>query len=98
MSSVARAAFLLLVGATLSLSVGGCPTQTDTQTPSDLTGNAAAGQAIFAQRCASCHSARGLSGREGRITNNMGSVLSAMRGITLTDQEVVELQAFIASQ
>lgn len=61
-------------------------------------GDPAAGQTTFAALCSTCHAANSLRGRESLIVNNMGTVSSAMAGITLTDQQIADLQAFIATQ
>ena len=64
------------------------------------TGNAAAmaGEATFSSTCASCHSASSLAGSRALITNNLGTLNSAMSGITLTDTEVSNLMAYLATQ
>ncbi len=62
------------------------------------TGNAANGQAIFSAKCVGCHpSPSALKSAAGRITNTMGTINAAMNGITLTDQEVLDLQAYLNS-
>jgi cytochrome c2 len=69
------------------------------------TGNAAAGQAKYDQACASCHKAGAhdptgpfvdLKGRQNNVVANLGSINSAMSGITLTAQEVLDMKAFLA--
>ncbi|HVP10501.1 MAG TPA: hypothetical protein VMV94_04845 [Phycisphaerae bacterium] len=60
-------------------------------------GSSSAGQTLFTQMCARCHSAASIAGSADRITTNMGSVDSAMRGITLTAQQVADLKAYLAS-
>lgn len=61
-------------------------------------GDAVAGQATFNQRCASCHTPGQIAGSANRITNNLATVNIAMIGITLSDTEVANLQAFLATQ
>ncbi len=94
-----RTYLLVICGsvALLAFMLAGCPTST---TPSNtgVTGSATAGQAEFSQTCAACHTASALVGFQNRITNNMGTISPAMAGITLTDQQVADLQAFIATQ
>lgn len=65
--------------------------------PADNTA-ALAGQTKFNNTCANCHSASALAPNADAITNNMGSVNSAMNGIMLTDEEVTDLMAFLATQ
>ncbi len=61
-------------------------------------GAAAAGETLFNSRCIGCHVAGAASIVEdrARITNDMGTVNAAMTGVTLTDQEVADLQALAA--
>jgi mono/diheme cytochrome c family protein len=93
-----RPALIVTAAAVLSLAgLGGCPVGANTL-PTGVTGTAAAGESTFMDRCAACHSAAGLRSVSGRITNNMGNVAGAMRGITLSDQEVADLRAFLATQ
>jgi mono/diheme cytochrome c family protein len=75
------------------VSLAGCP-----QPTTMLTGDAAAGQTLFAQDCARCHSAASVAGGAALVTNNMGGINAAMNGITLTDQQVTEIKAFLATQ
>ncbi len=64
-----------------------------------LTGDPVAGEAIFNAKCVGCHTtATSLAGHQNLIVTNMGTVNSAMAGITLTAQEVADLKAFIAQQ
>lgn len=91
------------------LLTGGCPLATNTNTntnsnSSSLVGDAVAGQTVYVERCASCHSlgsfdasgsAGNLHGRAGSIIANLASYSSAMRGITLTAQEVADIKAFV---
>ncbi len=64
----------------------------------EAAGDAAAGQALFTQTCIGCHpSPAALKPAANQITNNMGSINPAMNGITLTDQQVADLQAYLNS-
>ncbi|GMV96174.1 MAG: hypothetical protein AMXMBFR83_05420 [Phycisphaerae bacterium] len=58
----------------------------------------AAGEATFNARCAACHSPASLTGRQDRVTNDLGTLSATMNGITLTDDEVGDLKAFLAVQ
>jgi mono/diheme cytochrome c family protein len=75
------------------VSLAGCP-----QPTTMLTGDAAAGQTLFAQDCARCHSAASVAGGAALVTNNLGSINAGMNGITLTDQQVTEIKAFLETQ
>ncbi len=92
-TGIAFLGFAALIGLVLA----GCPTS-GTPSNTGVTGSATAGQADFSQTCSACHAASSLVGFQGRITNNMGSINPAMSGITLTDQQVADLKAFIATQ
>jgi len=59
----------------------------------ELTGDAVAGQVLFTNECAKCHRAAPLKGNESRIVNNLGR---AMDNLTLTDQQIADLDAFLA--
>jgi mono/diheme cytochrome c family protein len=84
---------LLFAVATLGLgAIGGCSPATG------LTGDPVAGQTTFTAKCSGCHTAPSLAGNENRIVRNMGTVSVAMAGVTLTDQEVADLKAYIATQ
>jgi mono/diheme cytochrome c family protein len=82
----------------IGMGLAGCVPPSATPSPSDLTGTAAAGQTTFDQKCAGCHSASILHGRANKIVNNMVSISFGMAGLTLTDQEVADLQAYAATQ
>jgi mono/diheme cytochrome c family protein len=84
-------ALLVLVG--LCLGAGGCAPQ-----PAGETGDAAAGQTLFTQRCSSCHSAAELAPVRLLIISNLGTLNSAMSGITLTTDEIADIRAFLATQ
>ncbi len=61
-------------------------------------GNVAAGLALFNQDCIGCHpSAVALKAGADLITNDLGSINPAMNSITLTDQQVLDLQAYLNS-
>lgn len=73
-----------------------------------LTGDATNGQELYTSRCAVCHSlgtfdtsalpnTPDLLGEADEIVNDLGTIDEAMEGITLTDQEVADLKAFIDS-
>ena len=61
-------------------------------------GDATAGQAKFTADCATCHSAASLRGASSLVTNDLGTLTPAMSGITLTDQEVANVRAFLLTQ
>ena len=61
------------------------------------TGSTSAGQTLFSQSCAGCHSAASLAPFASSITTDLGTVASAMNGITLTTQQVADLQAYLAT-
>ncbi|MCB9857420.1 MAG: cytochrome c [Phycisphaerales bacterium] len=86
----------LVIALVAALSIVGCGTMTNV-VPTD---NAAAlaGETTFANDCARCHSASSLKGSAGQIINDLGSLDSAMNGITLTDEEVTNLKAYLATQ
>ena len=63
-----------------------------------LAGNPVAGAALYTLQCLVCHpSAADLKPAASEITNDMGSINAAMSGITLTDQQVADLQAYLNS-
>ncbi len=75
--------------------LAGCPPTTTVVTG----GDPAAGQATFNTRCSGCHpNPAALAGTQNLITNNMGTVNLAMTGVILSDTEVANLQAFVATQ
>jgi hypothetical protein len=62
-------------------------------------GNAAAGQTLYTQSCQMCHGASSwLHNRGSKIITNLGSINPAMTFIALTNQQVLDLQAFAATQ
>ena len=82
-------ALLVLVG--LCLGSGGCAPQAGG-------GDAAAGQTLFTQLCSGCHSAAELAPVRFLIVSNLGTLNSAMSGITLTAEEIADIRAFLATQ
>jgi mono/diheme cytochrome c family protein len=65
-----------------------------------------AGKAKYDAACAACHSAGtydasgafgDIAGKGGRLVTNLGSLSSGMNGITLTAQEILDLQAFLSA-
>ena len=104
MSSTKSIRFLAVTMAALALLLTGCPT--NTTPPPGVTGDAASGKTVYDNICAFCHSlgsydtqgfAGDLKGHETQVVNNMGSINTNMAGITLTDQQVADLKAFITS-
>lgn len=83
---------LLTLVAAVGLVLTGCGTQTG------LIGNATAGATDFTQLCVACHTAAAIKPFSGLITNNMGSLNAAMNGINLTNQQIADLQAYLATQ
>jgi mono/diheme cytochrome c family protein len=83
----------LCVVASLSLGVGGCPL-----TPPAIVGDATAGETKFNSTCSGCHTATAIAPDRNLIRANMGTINSAMSGITLTNQEIADLKAFLATQ
>jgi mono/diheme cytochrome c family protein len=95
-SSAKWSVVVLSVAALVALSQGGCPTPTPKPT---VTGDATAGGTLFDVRCIGCHNpASTIAAARNVITNNMGTLDAAMNGITLTDQEIADLKAFLATQ
>jgi hypothetical protein len=67
--------------------------------PPPPTGNAATGQTIWSQRCAFCHGAGTyMHNRGSLLVTDLGTLSPVMSGMTLTSQEVLDLQAFAATQ
>ncbi len=83
-------ALLILIG--LILGAGGCAPQPGGG------GDAAAGQTLFTDRCSGCHSAAELKPVRLLIISNLGTLNSAMSGITLTTEEIADIRAFLATQ
>ena len=91
--------FVTAVIAALALGAG-CPTSTTgAGTGTTVTGDATNGQADFASICSRCHASTAVpKAGASLITNHMGSVNLAMISVTLTDQQVADLKAFLATQ
>jgi mono/diheme cytochrome c family protein len=83
---------LLIALAGLCLGAVGCPV-----TP-PVVGDAAAGETKFNSTCSGCHTAAAIAPDRNLIRANMGTLNSAMSGITLTNQEVADLKAYLATQ
>jgi hypothetical protein len=71
-------------------------------TPPSTSGDFAAGQAKFDAACSSCHAAgsydttgKNIAGDGNKLRQNLGSL--GMPGITLTNQEIADLKAFLNS-
>ncbi len=96
--SFSRRAVILLAGImAMCLLVGSsCPIRTTT------TGNAGNGKTLFDTRCVGCHNGGPAAvlhaTSAGLVQNNMANVNAAMTGITLTDQEVADVKAFLETQ
>lgn len=86
----------LLTASGLMFLLAGCTPQSSQVTTSDPA--VQAGQTKFNQSCAGCHSASSLANSANRITNNLGTINPVMSGVTLTDDEVTNLKAFLALQ
>lgn len=96
MRSTSRRMTTLAGSLVAALCIVGCGTMGTISTVTDAA--AMAGQTTFANDCANCHTASSLKSASGKITNNLGSLSSAMNGITLTDTEVSNLMAYLATQ
>lgn len=98
---------LLSLIAAAALMGTSCPMTMDMppdDNPSAPTGNAADGQAKYNESCAACHTlgtfdttggAGDLKSVPNRIVNNLGGLSPAMTGITLNNQQIADLKAFI---
>ena len=83
------------------------PTPTATPTPTPAPGGGfAAGQAKYDADCASCHRAGShdtsgsfgdVAGTGGLLVPNLGNIDGGMNGITMSNQEILDLQAFLDS-
>ena len=85
-------AVLGVTAATVVVTLIGCTT------PGTGNGNVTAGETKFNATCATCHSAASLRGAASLVTNDLGTLTSAMAGITLTDQEVADVRAYLETQ
>ncbi len=85
-------AVVLIVVAAGLVACTGCPQ------PQGM-GSAANGETLFNAQCVGCHSAAAVKPGAGLIsTTGLGLINAAMTGITLTNQQVLDLQAFLATQ
>ncbi|HVP11435.1 MAG TPA: hypothetical protein VMV94_09650 [Phycisphaerae bacterium] len=97
MAAKGTSVLLVVLSAVVVLGLAAC----GTTTPTGLVGNATAGQTLYTstRSAAQCHpSAAALKPFAGLITNNMGTINPAMSGITLTNQQIADLRAFLATQ
>jgi mono/diheme cytochrome c family protein len=69
-------------------------------------GSYAAGQVKYVASCGTCHAAgtfdtstaaggNNLKGRQARLVANLGTISSFMTGLTLTPQEILDLEVFL---
>lgn len=85
LSSWSGASFLLFVSAI-------CPAAATAQS----IGDAAAGQALFEERCNGCHTVQRLAGLGDRIINDLRQINARMSVVGLLwDEEVADLRAFL---
>ena len=77
-----------------------------TAAPPPPTGTFAAGKAKYDLDCAVCHRAgtydaagnfSDLKGKGNLLVSNLGSISGGMNGLTLTDQAILDLKAFLAA-
>jgi hypothetical protein len=87
------AALLGISCAAIALGLSACGTAAG----SGLLGDAAVGATEFDLTCARCHAAFEIKLFSNLIVNNMGSVNPAMKGILLTDQQIADIRAFLAT-
>jgi hypothetical protein len=88
------ASFTLVIGnTTITL-----PTGTATLIKGALTGNTTAGQTLFTAECVTCHTAVSLAPVADNIVSDLGTLNTAMASIVLTGQQILDLQAFLATQ
>lgn len=96
MSAKQTLAAFLVVAALAAICATGCSPK-EKPVPADNTA-ALAGQAKFNSICIRCHRPSALASHAGRITNNMGTIASRMKDVTLTDEEIANLRAYLATQ
>jgi hypothetical protein len=84
---------LAVLGVTILVGLTACQTST---TPG-LVGNATAGATDFTNLCSGCHTAAALKPFAGNIISNLGTLNPAMNGITLTAQQIADIQAYLAT-
>ncbi len=85
-----------LAGVTLGFFVAGCSPQAAAIDPSNTA--ALAGQDVYNNSCASCHSVAFIQNHENSLVTNLGSLDSRMSSITLTEEQLTNLKAFLATQ
>ena len=93
-----KAGLAFFTAVLIAMLAAGCPT--------NITGDVTVGQNDYTTMCAACHSlgsfdtsgtAGDLAGNSDDIISNLGSIDVAMAGIVLSDQQVADLRAFVAS-
>lgn len=109
--SAASAGVRSLIGANVTISRTGNQDSVTLALPvAQPTDDPAVGQQIWlAKGCGSCHSlgtfdtlaefpgAPDLAGKGDRLRNDMGTISPVMKGVTLTNQEIIDLGAFLNS-
>lgn len=86
--------FFVAVAITGLLAGSGCPTESQSVNR---------GRTIVDERCTGCHRTPGFpaaltAADADLVVNNLESISPAMFGITLTDQDVADVKAFLATQ
>ncbi|HVP11434.1 MAG TPA: hypothetical protein VMV94_09645 [Phycisphaerae bacterium] len=97
MNRRAASALLAVSSALILLAVAACGICLFGTAPA-VTGDPTVGAAIFDAVCSRCHSVQFIKPFADLLTNNMGDLNPAMKGITLTDQDIADLRAFLATQ
>ncbi len=82
-------ALVVLIG--MSLGATGCPLF-----PITLVGDPVAGEELYNTTCSQCHTLAFLQANSGLIISDLGTLNPAMAGIILTDQQIADLEAFLA--
>lgn len=104
LTKTTRAAADTTTISTLTTSITTTSTSTTTTLAAGPDPNA--GRDLYNRRCAGCHSAGGddtsgfagdLAGTGNRLVPNLGSLDGAMSGLTLTDEEIADLAAYLDS-
>ena len=85
-------ALAAIAGVALTLAMAACGL-----TGPPLTGDPAAGAAIWDAVCSRCHSIAFVKPLADLITLDMGILNPAMKGIFLTDVDIDDLKAFLAT-
>lgn len=88
----------LLLAGTLAGSLAGCQAPGPAHDSPPLVGDVTRGEEVFTKICARCHNPYVLQGHEHLIRNEMGKLRRQMRDVHLTDQQVVDVRAYIAAQ